>query len=357
LKAKEGTTAMQFRRSTLFLMFVVLWSSLGVFGMWGIGVFVFFVALAMSIADRAWVLSTILGLLTLIVLMLPDSFAMHEAVYEAARRIWCSNQLKQIALALHNYRQANGCFPSAYIADKNGKPMHSWRVLILPYMEEQALYERYNFNEPWDGPSNKKLLASRPHGYACPIDRDTYTRRATCTSYVAVVGSDAAWSGKKPGELTGDLSQTIMLVELSNADIQWTEPKDVSLDALLSRSPGCATVSSKHEPDSEFFNYNPPSGANVALADGSVKFLPGDLLASSKFPDMLKVGGFREAYIEANCGGGRRIHWPNCLALAVWAVSSGWLLIRAVPSRTTATNMANSIGSKACLLGRSQRCP
>ena len=338
LQAKEGTTAMQFRLSTLLLMFVVLCSSLGVFGMWGIGVFVFLVGLAMKIADRAaWVLGTILGLLMLFFLMLPGSFTIRETVYEAARRIQCRSQLKQIALALHNYRQANGCFPPAYIADKNGKPMHSWRVLILPYMEEQALYERYNFNEPWDGPSNKKLLASRPRGYACPSDRDTYTRRATCTSYVAVVSSDAAWSGKKPEKLTGDLSQTIMLVELSNADIQWTEPKDVSLDALLSRSPGCATVSSKHEPDSEFFHDTPPAGANVALADGSMKFLPGDLLASSKLPDVLKVGGFREAYIEANCGDGRRIHWPNCLALAVWVASSGWLLVRAVESRKKAS--------------------
>jgi hypothetical protein len=327
------------RLSTLLLMFVVLCSSLGVFGMWGIGVFVV-VVLAMRTAGR-WRHLVVLGLFALFVLMLSDSFAMREAVYEAARRIWCGNQLKQIALALRNYRQANGCFPPAYIADKNGKPMHSWRVLILPYMEEQALYERYNFNEPWDGPSNKKLLASRPSGYACPSDRDTYTRRATCTSYVAVVGSDAAWSGKKPGKLTGDLSQTIMLVELSNADIQWTEPKDVSLDALLSRSPGCATVSSKHEPDSEFFHYTPPTGGNVALADGSVKFLPGDLLASSKFPDVLKVGSFREAYIEANGGGvGRRIHWPNCLALVVWVASSGWLLVRAVRSRKKASMSA-----------------
>ena len=115
------------RLSTLLLMFVVLCSSLGVFGMWGIGVFVFFVALTMSIADRAWILVTILGVLLLFVLMLPGSFAMREAVYEAARRIWCSNQLKQVALALHNYHQANGSFPPAYFADKNGKPMHSWR--------------------------------------------------------------------------------------------------------------------------------------------------------------------------------------------------------------------------------------
>jgi hypothetical protein len=325
---------MQFRLSTLFLLFVVLWSSLGVFGGWGIGVFIFLVLLAIGIAGRTWILWTLFGLVVLIGLMLPAV----SAARAATRRLQCNNNMKQIALALYNYRQANGCFPPAYIADKNGKPMHSWRVLILPYMEQQSLYKLYNFNEPWDGPNNKKLLASRPRVYICPSDMDAYTRKATCTSYVAVVGPKAAWPGREPGKPTGDLSQTIMLVESCDTDIQWTEPKDVSLDALLARSPGCATVSSKHPPDSEFFHYTPPPGANVALADGSVVFLPGDLLASDKFPDMLKVGGFREAYLEADwSGAGRRVNWPNCAALAVWLASVGWLLVRAVRSRKKAS--------------------
>ena len=57
--------------------------------------------------------------------------------------------------ALQAYHQANGCFPPAYIADKNGKPMHSWRVLILPYLDYDDLYKAYDFSEPWDGPKNK----------------------------------------------------------------------------------------------------------------------------------------------------------------------------------------------------------
>jgi hypothetical protein len=324
---------MQFRLSTLFLLFVVLWSSLGVFGGWGIAIFVLLVFLAIGIAGRTWILWTLFGMVVVSFLLSP----VVDAAREASRRIACKNQLRQIALALQWYHQANGCFPPAYIADKNGKPMHSWRVLILPYMEAQALYKLYNFNEPWDGPNNKKLLASRPPVYVCPSDMDAYTRKATCTSYVAVVGSNAAWSGKEPKKLTGDLSQTIMLVESCDSDIQWTEPKDVSLDALLAGSPGCVTVSSKHPPDSEFFHYTPPAGAHVALADGSVKFLPGDLLASDKFPDMLKVGRFREAYIEADWGGvGRRVNWPNCAALAVWLASVGLLMYRAVRSRRKA---------------------
>ena len=140
-----------------------------------------------------------------------------------------------------------------------------------------------------------------------------------------------------PKNLTGDLSTTIMLVEVADASIQWTEPKDLSLDALLTSSPGSLTVSSKHFPDDEFFTYSSNPGANVAFADGRVRFLPGGLLASDKFPDLLKVGGFREEYLDADWSYvGRRIHWPNCTAFAVWLASTGWLFVRAVRSRKKA---------------------
>src|SRR6476661_8060061 len=100
----------------------------------------------------------------LVALLLP---AVQQA-REAARRSQCKNNLKQIGLALHNYHDVNGCFPPAYIADENGKPMHSWRVLILPYLDQAALHTEYNFSEPWDGPNNSRLLARRPAVYACP---------------------------------------------------------------------------------------------------------------------------------------------------------------------------------------------
>src|SRR5262245_66359 len=81
---------------------------------------------------------------------------------EAARRSQCKNNLKQIALALLNYESRYGTFPPAYVADESGKPMHSWRVLILPDLDQQALYNDYNFSEPWDGPNNSRLLTRIP---------------------------------------------------------------------------------------------------------------------------------------------------------------------------------------------------
>src|SRR4030095_9667762 len=87
-----------------------------------------------------------------------------------------------------------GSFPPAYIADKNGRPMHSWRILILPFLEEQALFSRYNFNEPWDGPNNRKLHGTTIALFECPAD-ESPNRPTGMTSYVLVTG---------PGTLFGD---------------------------------------------------------------------------------------------------------------------------------------------------------
>jgi len=333
---------MQFRLSTLLLLFVVLWSSLAVFGPGGVIVFALVVSLAIGIA-RSWSLFFgSLCLLVLIALLLPAI----QTARGGARRITCNGQMKQIALALHNYQSANGCFPPAYIADKNGRPMHSWRVLIVPYLECDPLYRQYNFNEPWDGPNNKKLLAARPRRYVCPSDEDAHAQGATQTSYVAVVGSNAAWSGEKPKKAAdvAPLSQTIMVVEVADAGINWTEPKDLSLDALeaAGAQPSTVTVSSRHGTRNDFFcTYRHYSGANVALADGSVRYLPPKCLAPNVLPKYLRIGGY--GYKEAECdndddtppswNGERHLNWGNCLALSVWLASVGLLLFRAVQSR------------------------
>ena len=69
---------------------------------------------------------------------------------------------------MHDYHGKNKHFAPAYVADENGKPMHSWRVLLLPMLEQQALYESYDFDEPWNGPNNSRLLAQTPPSYQCP---------------------------------------------------------------------------------------------------------------------------------------------------------------------------------------------
>ena len=99
----------------------------------------------------------------LVALLLPAV----QAAREAARRTQCSNNLKQIALALHNYHDTYLCFPPAYIPDENGKPRQSWRALILPFMDQPQIHQMIDFNEPWDSPKNQAISNMRIPGYCC----------------------------------------------------------------------------------------------------------------------------------------------------------------------------------------------
>jgi hypothetical protein len=326
----------QFRLRTLFLLFVVLWSSLATFDLWGIGVFVLVVWLAIGIARSWWI---VVGLVCLLMVTAAADLLSALCARESSRYPSCANNLHCCALGLHAYCQANGTFPPAYLVDKSGRPAHSWRVLILPYIGRKDLYQQYDFNEPWDGPHNKRLLGLRPFFYACPSDPDSGPSTASRTSYVAVVGADAAWSGDRPKKLDDldPVSKTVLLVEVAGADIPWTAPRDVELPNSL------GMITGKHTPESNFFFHTPEAGIIVSLADGSQQFLPGESLTPRELPKLLKIGGFREEYMADNGKLiNRRIHWPHCIALAVWLASVAWLLTLAVRSRRAANRTAPS---------------
>jgi hypothetical protein len=97
--------------------------------------------------------------------MLSDPY--HEN-WAGARRARCTNNLKQIALAMQNYESDHGCYPPAAIYDANGEPLLSWRVLILPYLEQESLYRKFHLNEAWDSPHNKPLADQMPYFLTCP---------------------------------------------------------------------------------------------------------------------------------------------------------------------------------------------
>jgi len=183
----------------------------------------------------------------------------------AARRSQCTNNLKQIGLALHNYHDVYKCFPPAVITDKDGKPMRSWRVAILPFMEQKPLYDRWNFKEPWDSPGNRLLANTVIPTYRCPTDPSA---NPTETNYVMIVGKGTL--GGTPNEIVGikditdGTSNTILVVEVTGSGINWAEPRDLTLEELtyqLNDGSGKG-ISSKHT-----------GGANILMADGSVRFL------------------------------------------------------------------------------------
>jgi prepilin-type processing-associated H-X9-DG protein len=193
-----------------------------------------------------------------------------QAAREAARRISCNNNLKQIGLAMHNYATRYNCFPPAYIPDKNGKPMHSWRVLILPFMEEgQFVYSQYRFNEPWNSPHNRALAAQMPRVYACPTEG---AFGGSETSYAMIVGPHTISDGPTPrtyAAIKDGLSNTIMVVEATEAHINWLEPRDLDVEKMQFQIGGGSNAySRKNEISSPHSN-----GANVLFCDGSVHFL------------------------------------------------------------------------------------
>jgi prepilin-type processing-associated H-X9-DG protein len=191
----------------------------------------------------------------------------------AARRMQCSNHLKMISLALHNYHAVYSSFPPAYIADADGRPMHSWRVLILPFIEEQRLYDQYRFDEPWDGPNNRALATRMPGVYGCPSH--TYGPRGAqnMTSYAAVLGAETAWpmdQGRKLSELTDGSSNTLLLIESHGGPTHWMQPQDLMLEEAVAALDSPKREDYGHIQDGFF--YNAGFGRNIAMADGSVAF-------------------------------------------------------------------------------------
>jgi hypothetical protein len=150
-------------------------------------------------------------------------------VRDAAAAARSANNLKQIALALHNYESGNGALPPAAVCDRGGKPMLSWRVLILPYIEEEALYKQFKLDEPWDSEHNKKLLAKMPKVYGLP---DKGKPGDTATHYRVFVGNGAGFDYVRGGrftEITDGTSNTVMVVTAAAA-VPWTKPDELPFD-------------------------------------------------------------------------------------------------------------------------------
>jgi prepilin-type processing-associated H-X9-DG protein len=192
------------------------------------------------------------------------------AAREAARRAVCTNNLKQIGLAMHNYQTKYQCFPPAYIPDKNGKPMHSWRVLILPFIDGgEHVYAQYRFNEPWNSPHNRALAFQMPREYACPTEGPPGTE----TSYAMIVGPHTISDGptaRTRAAIKDGMSDTILVVEATNAHINWMEPRD--LDAKKMRF----QIGGNGNPNASKNEISSPhaGGANVIFCDGHVDSLP-----------------------------------------------------------------------------------
>ena len=149
-----------------------------------------------------------------------------------ARRAQCMNHTKQIVLALHCYHDTHKTFPPAYTTDENGKPMHSWRVLILPFIEETGDWERYDYDQPWDSPHNLAVAETIPGFYQCPSSSSS----STDTNYMVITGPGTLFEGteaKTMRHMARDgISNTAIVVEVAESGVLWTQPIDVDIEAF-----------------------------------------------------------------------------------------------------------------------------
>jgi hypothetical protein len=185
---------------------------------------------------------------------------------QVAARTESTNNLKQIMLALQNYELQYGSYPPAYVTDAEGKPLYSWRVLILPYLEERELYDQFDLTKAWDDPANKAVSDSLVKVFHSPLDDEM---EENGTSYIGFVGRNTMFptgSGRKSSEVPDGAYSTITVIEVKGWSGSWAAP----IDPTLSQFSGVAIVG-------EDAGQLHPAQANgavlVGYADGMVRQL------------------------------------------------------------------------------------
>jgi hypothetical protein len=177
---------------------------------------------------------------------------------EAANRAQTANNLRLIGQAMQQYLSIHGSFPPASVYGHDGKPLYSWRVLLLPYLKQEKLYEQFRLDEPWDSPHNIRLLSQMPRVYRHPGDP---AGESSHTVYQAIVGKGAAFEGSRGLErrdFTDGISRTILVAEAAQA-VPWSKPADLiySPDGPLPR-----------------FGERSSDGFSALFADGSYQMIP-----------------------------------------------------------------------------------
>jgi hypothetical protein len=207
----------------------------------------------------------------------------------AASRALSQRNLNQIGIALHNYHDTYRHFPPPAQYGNHGKPLLSWRVAILPFVEQENLYKRFKLEEPWDSPNNKALLSEMPSIYA-PVGGAA--REPGMTYYQAIVGPGAAFERQRKlrlADITDGTANTIFVVEAA-APVPWTKPEDLPFvaDQALPKFGGLF--------QGDF---------HALFGDGSVRLLSRKVNAEDVRKALTRTGGevIDEGKLSARAGG------------------------------------------------------
>lgn len=182
----------------------------------------------------------------------------------------CKQNLRRIARALNAYAADYGTYPPPVTRDAAGTPMHSWRILILPYLGEKRLYGSYDFSKPWSSPENSSLQARIPSVFVSPANNKAGIVGES--SYMLITGPRTLFPSARPipRNAIGDGSDnTLLVVETNNATLSWTDPSDLDVTVLPGSIGVLGGIGGSHA-----------GGATVAFADGEVGWLPSDTTKS-----------------------------------------------------------------------------
>lgn len=181
-----------------------------------------------------------------------------SAAREAALGSVCSGRFCQLTVALHNYHDVYGSFPPAIVHDSQGRPMHSWRMLLTPYLNGDSWANAYDYTRPWNHPANLRIEKNGERLFQCPSAPDGMR----FTNYVLVTGPNTLFPPDrcttfKDAEGRDD---AIWLVEIANSDIHWMEPRDLDIRSMSFQvnDPNQPSIGSHH-----------PGYARVGVISGS----------------------------------------------------------------------------------------
>lgn len=276
--------------------------------------------------------------------VLDGGFASREVAYRAV----CSNQLKQIGLALQNYHDTHKHFPPANVCDKDGNPLFSWQVELMPELDHESGYGKLNKDEPWDSPQNARVLSKLEiYQFVCPKAKKSEKNHSS--NYIAIIGPGTIWRKEEPvskKDLKTAPSLTVAAIECVNSDKHWAEPYTLTVEEALERmkTGEGMRISTAH-----------PHMINVLFADGHVQSLSVDMPISVW--RKLLMGEVTSAN-ELDRGGSDDPDDPSpvnlsvyksppkpgegafALSIVVWLISLALLFYRAWDSRPRAEEQA-----------------
>ncbi|SFH54431.1 DUF1559 family PulG-like putative transporter [Planctomicrobium piriforme] len=212
-------------------------------------------------------------ILILVALLLPAS----QSSTGSRPRSPCKNNLKQIALAIYNYSDMYGSLPPAYTVDAEGKPLHSWRTLLLPFLDQQELYDKIDLSKPWDDPANEIARNTVVRHFHCLDTKISPTQ----TTYLAMVGDEFCFHptrGRRWSEIKDGMSNTVMIFE-TNAkhSVHWMSPTDGDPEWFLTFK--------------EQGDFSHTGGTHIGIGDGSVRLISVSMPTTTRKALMTIAGG------------------------------------------------------------------